>query len=300
MMILGMALFAVSAGLLARNYRHALRRRSFPFYGFLGLAAMAAATVLLALKIWIVTIYFTPIMWTGYILAVDAAVLAVRGRSMLVNSGAAFAAMASLSVPLWLVFEAYNVRLQNWSYIGLPENWLPRNLGYAWAFATIWPAILETTEFLLATQFFGGSRRPILLPHRLLVAVGATLMVLPVALPRVLGCYLFGLVWIAFAFLLDPLNYYARRASIVADLRGGDRTRLWALMGAGLICGFFWECWNYPAGAKWIYIFPLFQQAKIFEMPLIGYLGFPAFAVEVFAMYVFATRWLPVPYYEVR
>jgi hypothetical protein len=48
-----------------------------------------------------------------------------------------------------------------------------------------------------------------------------------------------------------------------------------------------WEFWNYWAGAKWHYTVPIMENLKIFEMPVPGYLGFPAFALECFTMYVF-------------
>jgi len=42
-------------------------------------------------------------------------------------------------------------------------------------------------------------------------------------------------------------------------------------------------------------VFPILQGWKVFEMPLPGYLGFPAFALECFVMYEFLRtlrRWL--------
>ena len=55
----------------------------------------------------------------------------------------------STSVPLWVVFELYNkYTLHNWHYVGLPDVLLLRYFGYAWAFATIWPAIFETSELV--------------------------------------------------------------------------------------------------------------------------------------------------------
>ena len=60
------------------------------------------------------------------------------------------------------------------------------------------------------------------------------------------------------------------------------------------------EFWNYWAEGKWFYIFPILEQWTIFEMPIVGYLGFPAFAIEVFALYVFAVSWLKLPFYEPR
>ena len=55
---------------------------------------------------------------------------------------------------------------------------------------------------------------------------------------------------------------------------------------SGFLCGVLWEFWNYWCGAKWHYTVPIMENLKIFEMPVPGYLGFPAFAFECFTMYV--------------
>ncbi|MGZ5435395.1 MAG: hypothetical protein ACXW3F_04990, partial [Pyrinomonadaceae bacterium] len=60
-----------------------------------------------------------------------------------------------------------------------------------------------------------------------------------------------------------------------------------SLLSAGLVCGFLWEFWNYWALSKWTYTVPYFGDIKIFEMPVLGYLGFPPFAIECWAMYIF-------------
>jgi hypothetical protein len=54
---------------------------------------------------------------------------------------------------------------------------------------------------------------------------------------------------------------------------------------AGLICGILWEFWNFWAPTKWIYTVPFFEEGKIFEMPVLGFLGFPPFAVSAYVMY---------------
>jgi hypothetical protein len=77
----------------------------------------------------------------------------------------------------------------------------------------------------------------------------------------------------------------------VGDFAAGRRSRFYSRLISGFICGWLWEFWNYWAAAKWHYIFPMFQQWKIFEMPAPGYLGFLPFAVECFVMYVTAS-WL--------
>ena len=53
----------------------------------------------------------------------------------------------------------------------------------------------------------------------------------------------------------------------------------------GLLCGFMWEFWNYWAGSKWTYTIPFFGNYKVFEMPILGFLGFIPFALECWILY---------------
>ncbi len=53
-------------------------------------------------------------------------------------------------------------------------------------------------------------------------------------------------------------------------------------MVATLFTGFWWEMWNYYALPQWIYTIPYVGFWKIFEMPLLGYLGYPLFGLIVF------------------
>jgi hypothetical protein len=97
-------------------------------------------------------------------------------------------------------------------------------------------------------------------------------------------------IWLGFIALLDPLNSRAGAESLLGDWREGRRDRLVNLMAAGFACGLLWECWNYWSFTKWIYTIPYTPNLKIFEMPVLGFFGFPAFALECFAMYVFVRR----------
>jgi len=54
-----------------------------------------------------------------------------------------------------------------------------------------------------------------------------------------------------------------------------------------LICGALWEFWNYWSLSKWIYTVPFFEERKGFEMPFLGFLGFPPFTIEAYVMYNF-------------
>jgi hypothetical protein len=293
MLQLGVALTAATAAILvAEFFRH--RARAFPLYGWMGLAALAGFEWLMFRHIEPVATYFTPLAWSCYILIADAAVFAINGKSRLQQAPGQFARIALLSLPLWLIFEAYNLRLHNWAYIGLPKNLPARWFGYAWSFMTITPAMFVTTDLIRAFHWFKPAK-PVkfsLNVHRALLVSGALLLVLPLVLPREIAAYLFALVWLGFVLLLDPANYRLRLPSLLGDLELGRRDRVYALLISGWVCGIFWEFWNHWAAAKWVYIFPMFQQWKIFEMPAPGFLGFPPFALECFAMYVTAARLL--------
>jgi hypothetical protein len=286
MTLIGLALTFATIALLVVEF---LRRRRAPLapYGWAGLLALVVAEALMFRGVPLVTTYFTPIAWTCYILLADAAVLAISGHSRLRDEPRRFALMALLSIPLWLIFEAYNQRLENWTYVGVPAG-AAGILGYGWSFATITPGIFETADLVEAFGWFKPAR-PIVFPpaaERGMTLLGLVCLLLPLILPRHTAAYLFALVWIGFIFLLDPINHHLRLPSLLGDLAAGRRSRLYSLLISGWVCGWLWEFWNYWAAAKWHYIFPLAQQWKIFEMPAPGYLGFLPFALECFAMYV--------------
>jgi hypothetical protein len=180
--------------------------------------------------------------------------------------------------------------LQNWAYAGVPQAWPLALFGYAWSFATITPGIFETADLIECFGWFRPAESITFsrVVQWWMILFGATCLLLPLILPQTMARRLFVLVWIGFIFLLDPINYQLGRPSLIDDFRQGRRSRFYALLLSGFVCGWLWEFWNYWAAAKWHYIFPMFQQWKIFEMPIPGYLGFFPFALECFAMYVTA------------
>jgi hypothetical protein len=248
--------------------------------------------------------WHTPIAWTGYILLLDGIIYRRRGSSWLTTNRGEFAFLAIVSIPLWVVFEGYNLLIENWYYINLPENLVIRYFGYAWAFATISPGIFQTAELVAALR---GIRLPAssrlstndsglsTVDRRLStvdcvsIAIGAAMLIWPIVWP---SPYLAAPVFLGFIFLLDPINALAGDQSLLRDMRSGIYERVINLLIAGFICGGLWEFWNFWARAKWIYTVPIFGDIKIFEMPVLGYFGFPPFALECFTMYVFTTRLL--------
>ena len=270
--------------------------RRIPFYGWFGLLTILVSQACMFARIEPFYHWHTPIAWTGYILLADAVVWKRRGNSWLRNNAAEFFFAACVSVPLWVIFEIYNkYSVHNWYYIGLPELLLLRYAGYVWSFATILPAIFETGDLVssLRDRRAPPDRLDPPAPRRLgvvawlAVAAGAVMLGVPVF---VHSAYLAAPVWLGFILMIDPLNARAGDESILGDWYDGHIGRLVNLLVAGLICGLLWEFWNDWGGAKWLYNVPILPDVKIFEMPILGFGGFPPFAVECFAMYVAIRR----------
>ena len=77
------------------------------------------------------------------------------------------------------------------------------------------------------------------------------------------------------------------------------RRKIYALLALGaLVCGFFWEMWNYYSFPKWTYHTPGAEFLKIFEMPLLGYGGDIPFALELYALKILVWPGGPAPALE--
>lgn len=264
-------------------------------HGWIGLGIILAAEAALVAGQPLVARWFTPIVWTGYVLLADALAARLTGWSYVTTHRVDGVLVALASILCWWLFEWYNApRFWRggadavglwWQYHGLePDPWL-RRLGYDWAFATIFPALFLTAAVLRASVVRGvrvRPWRPSPSAQRVMIALGAAMVALPLV---VVSSWLVPFVWTGFALLLEPLNLRAGRPSWLADLGRGDASRLLALLGAGAVCGVLWEFWNYWAATRWTYTVPYLGHVKVFEMPVLGYLGFPPFALECYAMY---------------
>jgi hypothetical protein len=271
-------------------------------YIFLGLAVMIVSEAATVAGIEPFASWNTPIAWTGFIIFADAVVYRARGNSWIRSSPREFVALCLVSIPLWLVFEWFNLVLRNWHYVGLPENVVLRTVGYAWSFATIWPAIFEAAELIGVLRAdragWAGQAGPAHPAHPAhpadpahpalaLPTIGALMLASPFLVTPAVARYLAAPVWLGFVLLLDPINAIRGEESLLRDWRAGQFNRTINLILSGFLCGGLWELWNYWAHAKWHYTVPIMENLKVFEMPLPGYLGFPPFALECFTMYVF-------------
>jgi len=189
-----------------------------------------------------------------------------------------------LSISIWLLFEALNFRLGNWFYLGVPdERWI-RWPGYAVSYATVLPGIFFLT-MLIGSLLFNGFERPDSPPEKIIgkgwsLPLGVLMFLLPLWKPTVF----FPLVWGCFFFIFEPWVQKLKGPSLLQDWAHRRYQRTVSLLLSGLLCGLFWEACNMGAGAKWVYNIPYVEYLKVFEMPILGFLGFPFFALEVYVI----------------
>ncbi|MCJ7568280.1 MAG: hypothetical protein MUO58_12140 [Anaerolineales bacterium] len=277
---------------------------NFPLYGILGLVIMGIGEILLALDVYIAAVWLTPMMWTGYILAADATLYRRKGSSWLTTRRREFPLVLLLSIGVWLLFEVLNFHIQNWTYHSVPDNPVIRDFAYFWSFATIMPGVFITSDIICTfTPKRFLQNHPIRSDGLFLGAgwlwflCGLLLIVIPLLLPTAIASYLFGAIWIGFILLIDPINERMGAPSFRRMMRERTYWPILSLLAGGLVCGFLWEAWNFQAflagGGHWIYLVP--EPLRIFglhygKMPLLGMLGFPPFALELFAMYHFLRK----------
>ena len=227
--------------------------------------------------------YFFP-LWLGYILTVDGLVFRRTETSLMARSSWRVVPLFILSVPLWWVFEGFNQVLNNWLY-HLPDQYgdIDYTLRASLAFSTVIPAVMVSTELVRSFRLNPLRNLPILAQGcgtlLGLHLLGWFMLFAVVTFPD----YAFPLVWLAIFFIIDPIATYLGGRSVGSYLRKGDWSAIFNIAAGTLICGLFWELWNYYSLPKWTYSVPYFDFLHVFEMPILGYGGYIPFGLEIFA-----------------
>jgi hypothetical protein len=247
------------------------------------LTLMAGAWVLLIAGVDPVPTWFYVFAWYPTLGLLDAV---TAGRRPPGSRRGLIISMLAWSPVVWLVFEALNFRLQNWYYVLLPVHPVERWAGILLSFATVLPAVVLAERALAVPGLFtrGAGRTVAVRAGDLRIAVGLGLAALALVLIR--PAVFFPLAWGVGLFLAEPVAYHrAPELSLVRDLERGDWGRVGRLLVGGLGIGFLWEFYNHWAEGRWIYTVPWLERLKLFEMPPLGFVGFPVFALSAWSMY---------------
>lgn len=262
-----------------------------------GLCVLAVAFMGLAHDVRWIAQPFYAYAWWGYILALDG-INVLRTRDSLLTTRRAFAVVLGVfSITFWFCFELLNLRFKNWYYVeALPvrdvHELLLAALFAATSYATVFLGIFETFEALrtLGLWSYWRGRKRTFAPWvgHSVQGLGALMAGLAMLFPH----YLAPLIWGSLSFLVDPWNARRGRPSLLGDAERGDYGRIACWFVAGLCCGFVWESLNFRAPQKWIYTVRGLEAVKWFEMPVVGFLGFPALAFDSLAAASVACAWI--------
>jgi hypothetical protein len=259
--------------------------KKFPQYGYIGILLLVAGWC----ANWALNGLRSQggffIQWLGYIFFIDAIVYSKKGNSFFTDNKKTFIGLFLASIPFWWFFELINLRVHYWVYDGSQyftdlEFFILASI----CFSTVIPAITETNELLSLVPFFNKELKWLKIKPSgrnliIMLVSGLAMLLILLLYPKQFPYFL----WISLYFILEPLNCYLGFPTLLSYTEKGNWTPVIKLFAAGLCCGFFWELWNYYSYPKWKYYLPGFDDVKIFEMPLAGYLGYLPFALELWA-----------------
>jgi hypothetical protein len=262
------------------------KRRHLSAHGWVGVVLVAVCWPLNWALPGVRTAYLFFPLWLGYILVVDALVWERTGTSLWARSRKNFVLLFLISVPVWWLFELINLRTANWEYLGREFfSTLQFNLLSTISFSAVVPAVFETAELMLSfgwmQRFASGPRiRATAATFVGLFVVGLAMLSAMLAWPKIF----YPFVWTSLVFIFEPINCWTGRPYFLKQLRDGDWRTVIALSLGALVCGFFWEMWNYYSFPKWTYHIPGLGFSRVFEMPLLGFGGYVPFALELYAL----------------
>jgi hypothetical protein len=279
-----LALFAAALIRTKPEGSPALRARArFPWWGWLGLALAGGGWVLA----WAEGLlapgarrHTFSVLWLGYIVALNALTLRRAGHAPLTHRTAWFLSLFPASAAAWWLFEHLNQFAGNWHYAGVEASgdW-DYFLQATLPFSTVLPAMASTWALLRTFPRMDALELPAVRASRTLAWIAVATGVAALAGLGLWPELLFPSLWLAPALIVGGLQPLLSGKSFFAPLARGDWRCVLQPAAAALICGFFWELWNYGSLAKWHYSIPWVQRFHLFEMPLLGYAGYLPFGV---------------------
>jgi hypothetical protein len=256
----------------------------FPWWGALGLAFAAFAWA----AAW--TEGFVPpaqrglvftLLWLGYILAMNALAHRLSGSSPLTHRPVWFLSLFPLSAGFWWLFEYLNQFVHNWYYAGAAaqSDW-DYFVRATLPFSTVLPAVASTWAWLARLPRLDAPALPPLRGHAAIAWIALAAGLVALAAIGLRADLLFPMLWIAPLLVLAGLAQLLVGETPFSALARGDWRAILQSALAALVCGFFWELWNWGSAAKWHYSIPYVQRFQVFEMPLLGYAGYLPFGIE--------------------
>jgi hypothetical protein len=187
---------------------------------------------------------------------------------MMLDRPAFFLLLFPISAAFWWFFEYLNRFVQNWFYIGPQFNaW-----EYFWyatlPFSTVLPAVLGLRDWLLSARWLQqrfDHLKPLRIPFpKTFATLTLTLSACGLAAIGIWPNILFPLLWVAPLLIILSLQTLMNERHILSGPAVGNWTAVVAAAMAAVICGVFWEMWNFFSLAKWQYSIPLVCRCRQF------------------------------------
>lgn len=223
-------------------------------------------------------------LWVSWIACVNALVFRSTGQCPLLKNPAGFACLFFVSAVFWWIFEYLNRFTGNWIYSGNQYSAGTYFLLATLSFSTVLPAVESMAAYLLTFDCFkNGFKRMIRLEKTVPRPAAAGMVLVSAALLLFIGVFpdqLFFMIWISPFFIFLGCRIAFGRPHAFSGAVDGDFTNVATYAAAALVCGFFWEMFNFYSLARWEYAIPYVQVLHLFEMPVLGYAGYLPFGLE--------------------
>jgi hypothetical protein len=290
----GTLVFFLVLPFVVRLFKHSLKdngrviKRAFPWWGYVGILSGSVFWVLAWTRFEWFSLFqhhtFTP-LWMCYILVINGASYARSKSCIMLKDPLYFLLLFPVSSVFWWFFEFLNRFVQNWYYVEVYQFSPVEYIIFAsLSFSTVLPAVLSTAEFLSTFpsffRIFSGCKINMVFKSKKIWILLFISSASGLSLIGIFPNQLFSLLWISPLIIIVSLQVFTEEQHIFSAPLLGDWSVIVISSLAALICGFFWEMWNYYSLAKWIYSVPYVHRFSLFEMPLLGFAGYLPFGLE--------------------
>ncbi len=223
-------------------------------------------------------------LWLGFVVVANALAWRRAGTCMMLRSTGRWLGLFAGSAAFWWMFEWLNRFSGNWIYLGV------RGLGPAayaahatLCFSTVLPAVAGVREWIdTHPRWRAGVARGPAWPWFTSRAFGVALMLGGAAALALMGAWprlFYASLWAAPLALAVGEGIVSARPGWWRAIAAGDWRVPASWSAAGLVCGLFWELWNWRSLARWSYAVPFVDRWHVFAMPLLGYAGYLPFGM---------------------
>jgi len=265
----------------------AKKKFSFPWWGWVGVITGAVAWIFAWTRFsWFACFQphtFFP-LWLSFILIANALCYRKSGYCMMINRPVYFLLLFPVSAIFWWFFEYLNRFVENWHYVGVDFTGWEYFLYATLSFSTVLPAVLGTRDLIFTSSWlergFKNNFKIKKVKSRTVAMASFVLSGVGLLGIGVWPDYFFPLVWISpLLIIVSVMTLFGEKHALI-DIVTGDWRVVISSSLAALICGCFWEMWNFFSLAKWVYSVSFVHRFQIFEMPILGYAGYLPFGLE--------------------